>query len=88
VKEAWAGLDIFMPQRTGRRHITKSCTWTHVKAAAQACEPRTRAASAAGRQPPVRRRGKGASPPVPVGVTGHRPPNPAASLPCVVHRRH
>jgi hypothetical protein len=39
---------------------------------------RTRAASAPGRQPPVRRRGRGASP----GVgRGHRPPNPAAQGP-------
>ena len=44
-------------------------------AAAQAYEPRTRAASAPGRQPPVRRRGRGASP---GAGRGHRPPNPAA----------
>jgi hypothetical protein len=44
-------------------------------AAAKACEPRTRAASAPDRQPPVRRRGRGASP---GAGRGHRPPNPAA----------
>jgi hypothetical protein len=48
-------------------------------AAAQAHEPGTRAASAPvdypGRQPPVRRRGRGASP---GAGRGHRPPNPAA----------
>jgi hypothetical protein len=47
-------------------------------AAATAYEPRTRAASAPGRQPPVRRRGRGASP---GAGRGHRPPNPAAQGP-------
>jgi hypothetical protein len=47
-------------------------------AAAQACEPRTRAASPPGRQPPVRRRGRGASP---GAGRGHRPPNPAVQGP-------
>jgi hypothetical protein len=47
-------------------------------AAARAYEPETRAASAPGRQPPVRRRGRGASP---GAGRGHRPPNPAAQGP-------
>jgi hypothetical protein len=46
--------------------------------AATAYEPRTRAASAPGRQLPVRRRGRGASP---GAGRGHRPPNPAAQGP-------
>ncbi len=49
-----------------------------LSAAATAYEPRTRAASAPGRQPPVRRRGRGASP---GAGRGHRPPNPAAQGP-------
>ncbi len=49
-----------------------------LRAAATAYEPRTRAASAPGRQPPVRRRGRGASP---GAGRGHRPPNPAAQGP-------
>jgi hypothetical protein len=53
-------------------------------AAAKACEPGTRAASSPGRQPPVRRRGRGASP---GAGRGHRPPNteprgPVGSSPC------
>jgi hypothetical protein len=44
-------------------------------AAAQACEPRTRAASAPGRQPPVRRRGRGASPGAGRGHQRQRPQN-------------
>jgi hypothetical protein len=44
----------------------------------KAHEPRTRAASAPGRQPPVRRRDKGASP---GAGRGHQPPNPAAQGP-------
>jgi hypothetical protein len=47
-------------------------------AAATAYEPRTRAASAPGRQAPARRRGRGASP---GAGRGHRPPNPAAQGP-------
>jgi hypothetical protein len=48
-------------------------------AAAQACEPRTRAASAPGRQLPVRRRrGRGASP---GAGRGHQPPNTEPSGP-------
>jgi hypothetical protein len=48
-------------------------------AVAKACdEPRTRAASAPGRQPPVRGRGRGGSP---GADRGHRPPNPAAQGP-------
>ena len=48
-------------------------------AAATACGPRTRAASAPGRQEaPVRGRGRGASP---GAGRGHRPPNPAAQGP-------
>jgi hypothetical protein len=47
-------------------------------AVAQAYEPGTRAASAPGRQPPVRRRGRGASP---GAGRGYRPPNPAAQRP-------
>jgi hypothetical protein len=51
----------------------------HVLGAAErACEPRTRAASVPGRQPPVRRRGRGASP---GAGRGHQPPNPAARGP-------
>jgi hypothetical protein len=49
-----------------------------IGAAAQAYEPGTRAASAPGRQPPARRRGRGASP---GAGRGHRPPNPAAQGP-------
>jgi hypothetical protein len=41
-------------------------------------EPRTRVASAPGRQPPVRGRGRGGSP---GADRGHRPPNPAAQGP-------
>jgi hypothetical protein len=47
-------------------------------AAERAYEPRTRAASAPGRQPPARRRGRGASP---GAGRGHWPPNPAARGP-------
>jgi hypothetical protein len=47
-------------------------------AAARACEPGARAASVPGRQPPVRRRGRGASP---GAGRRHRPPNPAAQGP-------
>jgi hypothetical protein len=52
-------------------------------AEAQACELGTRAASAPGRQPPVRRRGRGASP---GAGRGHRPPNPAAQGPSWIPR--
>jgi hypothetical protein len=55
-----------------------------LRAAARAYEPRTRAASAPGRQPPVRRRSRGAEQqepaPVPVGATGHRTQRPLAPM--------
>jgi hypothetical protein len=51
-------------------------------AAATACEPRTRAASAFGRQPPVRRRRwRRASPGAGRGQGQHRPPNTGPSGP-------
>jgi hypothetical protein len=54
-------------------------------AAERACEPGARAASAPGWQPPVRRRGRGASP---GAGGGHRPPNPAARGPSWAPRVH
>ena len=55
-----------------------------LRAAAKAYEPGTRATSAPGQQPPVRRRGIRASP---GAGRGHRPPNPAAHSPARQGRR-
>jgi hypothetical protein len=76
VKEACSGLNMLC-QRTGC--YLQPMSGHALGAAEQAYGPRTRAASALGRQPrPVRRRGRGASP---GAGRGHRPPNPAAQGP-------
>jgi hypothetical protein len=61
--------------KNGRRAIIESCTWS---CGTGLYEPRTRAASAPGRQPPARGMGRGASP---SAGRGHRPPNPAVQGP-------
>jgi hypothetical protein len=57
--------------------------YLELRAAAEAHGPGTRAASAPGRQPPVRRRGRGASPGAGRGL---RPPNLAAQGPSWIPR--